>query len=194
VQARQANVVKWVHSDDNATIFRDGWLLLAQLRARAHAQHTCLPPLPAPRFASTSAASTSAASASAASASAASTSAASTSAGHNPRKRIAVPAAAAGGAAAAAAAAVGAAEGKARKTTHQEQGAREAAACYEVACCDADHRGAWEGAWEACEIVAEYWSEARREEACDVQIAEDGELCLAVPRRLVRRKCLSPAG
>jgi len=180
------NVVKWVHSEDNTTIFRDGRLLLAKLRARA--QHACLPPLPAPRFASTSAASASAASASAASTSA------STSAGHNPRKRIAVPAAAAGGAAAAAAAAVGAAEGKARKTTHQAQGAREAAACYEVACCDADHRGAWEGAWEACEIVAEYWSEARREEACDVQIAEDGELCVAVPRRLVRRKCLSPVG
>ena len=103
-------------------------------------------------------------------------------------------AAAAGGAAAAAAAAVGAAEGKARKTTHQAQGAREAAACYEVACCDADHRGAWEGAWEACEIVAEYWCEVRREKACDVQIAEDGELCFAVPRRLVRRKCLSPVG
>ena len=108
MQARQANVVKWVHSEDNTTIFRDGRLLLAQLRARA--QHACRPPLPAPRLAS----------ASAASASAASASAASTSAGHNPRKRVAVPAAAAGGAAATAAAAVGAAEGKARKTTHQE--------------------------------------------------------------------------
>ena len=48
----QANLVKWVHSDDNATIFRDGPRLLAQLRARAHAQHACLPPLPAPRLAS----------------------------------------------------------------------------------------------------------------------------------------------
>jgi len=107
------NVVKWVHSEDNTTIFRDGRLLLAQLRARA--QHACRPALPAPRFASASAASASAASSSAASASAASASA-----GHNPRKRVAVPAAAAGGAAAAAAAAVAAAEGKARKTTHQE--------------------------------------------------------------------------
>ena len=106
-QARQANVVKWVHSEDNTTIFRDGRLLLAQLRARA--QHACPPS--APRRASPPPGR---------SPPDASTPAASASAGHNPRKRVAVPAAAAGGAAAAAAAAVGAAEGKARKTTHQE--------------------------------------------------------------------------
>ena len=70
VQAQQANFVKWVHSDDNSTIFRDGPLLLTELHARAQATHACLPPLPAPRLASVSAAPLA-------------------SAGHNPRKRIA---------------------------------------------------------------------------------------------------------
>jgi hypothetical protein len=73
VQAQQVNFVKWVHSEDHSTIFRDGPLLLAELRAQAQAQHARLPPRPAPRMASASAA-------------------ASASAGHNPRKRIAAPA------------------------------------------------------------------------------------------------------
>jgi hypothetical protein len=50
----------------------------------------------------------------------------------------------------------------------------------EVACCDADHAGEWEGEWEECVVVAE------RGETCDVRIVEDGELCRGVPRRLVR--------
>jgi len=50
----------------------------------------------------------------------------------------------------------------------------------EVACCEADHEGAWDGAWEPCTIVAE------RADTCDVRTASDGKLCRGVPRRLVR--------
>ena len=50
----------------------------------------------------------------------------------------------------------------------------------EVACCDADHEGEWEGEWEECEVVADHG------ETCDVRIVEDGEVCRGVPRRLVR--------
>ena len=50
----------------------------------------------------------------------------------------------------------------------------------EVACCDADHEGEWDGEWEECEVVADHG------ETCDVRIVEDGEVCCGVPRRLVR--------
>ena len=50
----------------------------------------------------------------------------------------------------------------------------------EVACCDADHEGEWDGEWEECEVVAEHG------ETCDVRIVEGGELCAGVPRRFVR--------
>ena len=50
----------------------------------------------------------------------------------------------------------------------------------EVACCDADQEGEWEGEWEECEVVADHG------DTCDVRIVEDGELCTSVPRRLVR--------
>ena len=50
----------------------------------------------------------------------------------------------------------------------------------EVACCDADHEGEWEGEWEECEVVADHG------ETCDVRIVEDGEVCFGVPRRMVR--------
>ena len=50
----------------------------------------------------------------------------------------------------------------------------------EVACCDADHEGEWEGEWEECEVVADHG------ETCDVRIAQDGELCAGVPCRFVR--------
>ena len=50
----------------------------------------------------------------------------------------------------------------------------------EVACCDADHEGEWEGEWEECEVIADHG------ETCDVRIVEDGEVCRGVPRRLVR--------
>ena len=57
----------------------------------------------------------------------------------------------------------------------------------EVACCDADHEGEWDGEWEECEVVAEHG------ETCDVRIVEDDELCRGVPRRLVRERCGSDA-
>ena len=41
----------------------------------------------------------------------------------------------------------------------------------EVACCDADHEGAWEGEWEECEVVADHG------DTCDVRIVQGGELC-----------------
>ena len=50
----------------------------------------------------------------------------------------------------------------------------------EVACCDADHEGEWDGEWEECEVVADHG------DTCDVRIAEDKQLCRGVPRRLVR--------
>jgi len=50
----------------------------------------------------------------------------------------------------------------------------------EVACCDADHEGEWDGEWEECEVVADHG------ETCDVRIVEDGEVCRGVPRRMVR--------
>ena len=57
----------------------------------------------------------------------------------------------------------------------------EGAARYEVATCDADHVGEWEGEWEACELAAE------RGHVCDVRVVEGGELCEDVPCRFVRR-------
>jgi len=57
----------------------------------------------------------------------------------------------------------------------------------EVACCDADHEGEWDGEWEECEVVAEHG------DTCDVRIVEDDELCRGVPRRLVRERCGSDA-
>eukprot|EP00964_Phaeocystis_antarctica_P047593 scaffold27535_cov103-Phaeocystis_antarctica.AAC.1 len=52
----------------------------------------------------------------------------------------------------------------------------------EVAKCDADQEGEWEGEWEECEIVADHG------DTCDVRIVEDGTLCRDVPRRLVRNQ------
>ena len=45
----------------------------------------------------------------------------------------------------------------------------------EVACCDADHKGEWEGKWEECEVIADDG------EKCDVRIVEDGEVCSWFP-------------
>ena len=50
----------------------------------------------------------------------------------------------------------------------------------EVACCDADQAGEWEGEWEECEVVADHG------DTCDVRIVQGGELCTGVPRRFVR--------
>jgi len=50
----------------------------------------------------------------------------------------------------------------------------------EVACCDADQEGVWEGEWEECEVVADHG------DTCDVRIVEDGEVCFGVQRRMVR--------
>ena len=50
----------------------------------------------------------------------------------------------------------------------------------EVACCDADQEGVWEGEWEECEVVADHG------DTCDVRIVEDNEVCFGVPRRMVR--------
>jgi len=41
----------------------------------------------------------------------------------------------------------------------------------EVACCDADHRGQWDGEWEECEVLVDHGG------TCDVRIVEDGEVC-----------------
>ena len=57
----------------------------------------------------------------------------------------------------------------------------------EVACCDADQEGVWEGEWEECEVVADHG------ETCDVRIIEDDELCRGVPRRLVREAAAGPS-
>ena len=56
----------------------------------------------------------------------------------------------------------------------------------EVACCDANHVGEWNGEWEACEVVADNGA------TCDVRITGDGELCRGVPRQFLRNQV--PAG
>ena len=40
----------------------------------------------------------------------------------------------------------------------------------EVACCDADHEGEWDGAWDECYILAE------RADSFDVRIVSDGQV------------------
>ena len=40
----------------------------------------------------------------------------------------------------------------------------------EVACCDADQEGEWEGEWEECEVVADHG------DTCDVRIVVDNEV------------------
>ena len=50
----------------------------------------------------------------------------------------------------------------------------------EVAGCDDDHEGEWDGVWEECMVVADNGA------TCDVRILEDGELCEGVPRRYIR--------
>ena len=57
----------------------------------------------------------------------------------------------------------------------------------EVACCPAYHEGVWEGKWEECEVVADHG------DTCDVRIVEDGQLCRAVPRRLIRAAAAAAA-
>ena len=39
----------------------------------------------------------------------------------------------------------------------------------EVAACEADHEGEWDGEWEECELLADHG------ETCDVRIVSDGE-------------------
>ena len=55
---------------------------------------------------------------------------------------------------------------------------------WEVAACDPDHAGEWDGAWELCTL------EKDDGECCNVRIVKDGKLCAAVPRRFVRRKSM----
>ena len=49
----------------------------------------------------------------------------------------------------------------------------------EVAGCDDDHAGEWDGVWEECTVVADHGA------TCDVRIVTDGQLCEGVPRRFV---------
>ena len=75
--------------------------------------------------------------------------------------------------------------GKAAKAAKAAAKAAKAAAPprglrMEVACCDADQEGVWEGEWEECELIADHG------DTCDVRIIEDDEVCRGVPRRLVR--------
>ena len=82
---------------------------------------------------------------------------------------------------------------------------------YEVACCDAEHQGAWGGEWEACERITSIGAahlgdgDSHRAglpsdpplpgpplETCDVRISADGEVCKGVPLRLVRLREAAP--
>ena len=51
----------------------------------------------------------------------------------------------------------------------------------EVACCDPYHEGAWHGAWDECNVLAE------RVASFDVRIVSDGQCYKHVPRRFVRK-------
>ena len=53
---------------------------------------------------------------------------------------------------------------------------------FEVAACDADYVGEWQGLWEVCEILS------RDSSSCTVRIQEDGAVCEGVPLRFVRVK------
>ena len=57
----------------------------------------------------------------------------------------------------------------------------------EVAGCDADHEGEWDGIWDECVVVADHGA------TCDVRIVEDGELCEGVARRHIRPLPLAAA-
>ena len=57
---------------------------------------------------------------------------------------------------------------------------------WEVAECDPDYEGEWDGTWELCTLVED------NGERCSVRIVSDGKLCKKVPRRFVRRKSLFP--
>ena len=64
-----------------------------------------------------------------------------------------------------------------------DDGALEAlviGAIMEVAVCEPDHEGEWDGDREGCTIVADHGA------TCDVQCLSDGELCVGVQRRHVR--------
>ena len=52
----------------------------------------------------------------------------------------------------------------------------------EVAKCDPDLEGEWDGEWERCELIAD-----KGDGTCDLRIISDGDECRGVPTRLVRR-------
>ena len=52
---------------------------------------------------------------------------------------------------------------------------------WEVAACDPDHEGEWDGVWEVCTL------EKDDDACCTVRLVKDCELRAAVPRRFVRR-------
>ena len=52
---------------------------------------------------------------------------------------------------------------------------------WEVAACDPDHEGEWDGVWEVCTL------EKDDDTCCTVRLVKDCELRAAVPRRFVRR-------
>ena len=64
---------------------------------------------------------------------------------------------------------------------------------WEVAACDPDHTGEWDGTWEEGEWDGT-WELCTLEEddgeCCTVRIVKDGTLCAAVPSRFVRRKSM----
>ena len=64
---------------------------------------------------------------------------------------------------------------------------------WEVAACDPDHTGEWDGTWEEGEWDGT-WElctlEEDNGECCTVRIVQDGTLCAAVPSRFVRRKSM----
>ena len=52
---------------------------------------------------------------------------------------------------------------------------------YEVATCDADYEGDWNGEWETCRVVSTF------EEKCRIVCQADGKEIDNVPQRFVRR-------
>jgi hypothetical protein len=53
------------------------------------------------------------------------------------------------------------------------------AATHEIACCNPDHEGDWDGEWDPCHILVD------NGDTVDVRDS-DNDICAGVPRRFVR--------
>ena len=58
----------------------------------------------------------------------------------------------------------------------------------EVACCDADQEGVWEGDWEECEVVADYGAWLAQSDVAKLFVnADPGSILTGRPREVCRQ-------